>query len=310
MSSTSPGFLEWVLATAWIFAPLLGPSAVGAQAAAFSYDARTPIGLVEHGRQIVDGVSVRDISYASPKGGDVPAYLVVPPGEEPFAGVVFLHWGQGDRSEFLSESLLLARTGAVSLLIDAPFNRPGFEPFAYYVEPERERDFYVQLVIDVRRAVDVLTGQAFVDPDRIGYVGHSLGATWGGALAAVEKRIDAFVLMGGLPHVTGRGDTPLWRASTAALTDEQIRRQAEMILPISSASLVGQAAPSRLLFQFARWDRYVSEDAATAYVEAASDPKEARLYFTSHEFNDLDSRRDRLEWLAEQLQLDGSALPR
>ena len=34
-----------------------------------------------------------------------------------------------------------------------------------------------------------------VDPERLGYVGHSLGATWGGALAGVEKRVKAFVLM-------------------------------------------------------------------------------------------------------------------
>ena len=62
-------------------------------------------------------------------------------------------------------------------------------------------DSYIQMVMDLRRAVDVLISPKDVDTDRIGYVGHSLGATWGAPLAAAEKRIKVFVLMGGLPKV-------------------------------------------------------------------------------------------------------------
>ncbi len=74
----------------------------------------------------LSGISVHDISYASPKGGRVPAYLVVPDGKGPFAAIEFVHWGQGDRTEFLSEALLYAKSSAVSLLIDAPYNRPEY----------------------------------------------------------------------------------------------------------------------------------------------------------------------------------------
>jgi hypothetical protein len=40
--------------------------------------------------------------------------------------------------------------------------------------------------------------QRLVDPERIAYVGHSLGATWGGALAVSERRMKALVQDGWL----------------------------------------------------------------------------------------------------------------
>src|SRR5262249_19199775 len=141
----------------------------------------------------LDGAKLQAVSYASPKGGRVPAYLVTPPAsaKEPFAGIIFVHWGQGDRTEFIAESLLLAKGGAVSLLNDGVFNRPNGQGDDF-THPEKEREGYLQLVTDIRRGVDVLLALS-VDPKRIAYVGHSYGATWGGALAGVEKRIKCYV---------------------------------------------------------------------------------------------------------------------
>src|SRR5262249_7111695 len=67
-----------------------------------------------------DGAKVYDVTYASPQGGRVTAYLVTPTGKGPHAGLVFGHWGPGDRTEFLPEAKLYAAAGAVSLLIDYP----------------------------------------------------------------------------------------------------------------------------------------------------------------------------------------------
>ena len=64
-----------------------------------------------------------DLTYASPKGGRVTAYLVAPAGKGPFAGLVFGHWGPGNRTEFLPEATLYARAGAASLLVDYPWVR-------------------------------------------------------------------------------------------------------------------------------------------------------------------------------------------
>jgi dienelactone hydrolase len=280
------------------------PPASAQALAIFDYDAKPPVEFHEHGREAVDAVTVADVSYASPKGGRVPAYLVTPPGPGPFPAVLFMHWGQGDRTEFLSEAVRYAKSGALSLMIDAPYNRPDAKEFAFIADAASERDMFVQLVIDLRRAVDVLLARPDVDGKRIAYVGHSLGATWGGALAGVEKRIGSYVLMGGLPRVTDVfGDDWFARQLQKAFKKEQLQAYVEVLSPINPERFVGHAAPAPILFQFARHDRFISEKAAADYEKAASAPKEARRYFTSHEFGDEDSARDRREWLFRQLAL-------
>lgn len=97
----------------------------------FVYERKAPLEIRTIGRSSRQDVSVIDLTYASPLGGRVPAYLVVPAGKGPFAAVLFGHWMMEgsplrNRREFLEEAVVLARAGAVSLLIDAPLVRPGF----------------------------------------------------------------------------------------------------------------------------------------------------------------------------------------
>ncbi len=51
----------------------------------FDYDKSAPVDLKILGTQKRGDVTVYDVTYASPKGGVVPAYLVVPSGNGPFA---------------------------------------------------------------------------------------------------------------------------------------------------------------------------------------------------------------------------------
>ncbi|HEX8097708.1 MAG TPA: acetylxylan esterase [Pyrinomonadaceae bacterium] len=273
----------------------------------FAYDAKLPLDFRDAGAETLPGATVHDVSYASPKGGRVPAYLVVPAGKGPFAAIEFVHWGQGNRTEFLSEALLYARGGAVSLLIDAPHNRPDYERGPSFLDnPQADRDLYVQLVVDARRGLDLLLSRPDVDPKRLAYVGHSLGATWGGALAGVEKRVGAYVLMGGLPNITDfSGDDWISKMVRARYTPQQVEKYAGTVGPVNPENFVGRSAPARLFFQFARWDRYISRAAAGRYEKAAAQPKTARTYDTSHEFNDLRSWCDRTAWLRDELRLSG-----
>jgi cephalosporin-C deacetylase-like acetyl esterase len=59
---------------------------------AFDYDAKAPLDIQEAGVEHRGNVAVHDITYASPKGGRVPAYLVVPDGKGRFAAVLWGHW--------------------------------------------------------------------------------------------------------------------------------------------------------------------------------------------------------------------------
>lgn len=299
-------FLLFVIATLWgallAQSPAPGPSGNASQV--FGYFAGAPLDFQVNSSEAVLGVTVLDVSYASLKGGRVPAFLVVPSGKGPFAGVVFVHWGQGDRTEFLAEAVMLAHAGAESLLIDAPFNRPGAPIGDTFTHPEIERDLYIQLVVDTRRGVDLLLSRPEVDGKRIGYVGHSLGATWGGPLAAADKRIRTLVLMGGLPTITDfSGNDYISTMVHKAYTPQQIANYVKVISPIDPDRFLGQSAPAALFFQFARHDRYITPKFAREYFDAAAQPKQEKFYFCSHEFNDPAALMDRDQFLQKQLGL-------
>src|SRR5215216_1311676 len=181
------------IAWAVLFFLLFGVNAFGQapqpSAQLFDYDAHSAIDVIEKSKEVVEGASVYDLSFASPKGGRVTSYLVVPPGSGPFAAILYVHWGQGDRTEFLSEAVGMAKRGVVSLLIDGPFARPDSDPEANFLHPEKDRQQWIKGVVEMRRAIDVLLARKEVNPKRIGYVGHSYGATFGGVLAGIERRI-------------------------------------------------------------------------------------------------------------------------
>jgi len=63
----------------------------------FDYDQKAPLGIKHLGVQRRAHATVYDITYASPKGGVVPAYLVVPKGRGPFAAIIWGHWYWGNR---------------------------------------------------------------------------------------------------------------------------------------------------------------------------------------------------------------------
>src|ERR1700757_381876 len=90
----------------------------------FDYDATQPLDLHDKVIAEFEGGVLHDITYASPKGGPVAAYLIVPNGKGPFAAVLFGHWGNGTRAEFIPEAKIYARAGAVSSIPDYPWDRP------------------------------------------------------------------------------------------------------------------------------------------------------------------------------------------
>jgi hypothetical protein len=127
----------------------------------FDYDRNQSLDIQMSKLYDSDGGQVYDLTYASPNGGRVPAYLVIPRGKGPFAGIVFGHWGNGNRTEFLPEAELYAQAGAVSILPSYPWSRPApwYRGLATLVNPTIDREVYVQAVVDLRRAFDLTSGK-------------------------------------------------------------------------------------------------------------------------------------------------------
>lgn len=275
----------------------------GALHGLFQYDATQALDVRDSLVAERHGVRVYDVSYASPGGGRVTATLVTPvmqPGRAP--GMLFGHWGYGNRFEWLPEAELWARAGVVSLLPDYPWVRPAAwrrDLASGVSDPERDRDVMVQAVVDMRRGIDLLLARSDVDSARLVYVGHSYGAQWGAILSAVDDRVRAAVLVAGVGRTADlfEGDDPALAAFLARTPPEQLRKYFDVVGVLDAVTWVGHAAPTPLLLQFALYERGYSRASMERYAAAASEPKEVRWYPTGHELNDPQALADRARWL-------------
>jgi dienelactone hydrolase len=250
----------------------------------FDYDRAAPLDIREVATERSGGVNSIDLTYASPKGGRVPATLFVPDGDGPVAGLVLMHGLPSNRTEMAEFAMAFAQLDAVVITIDAPFARPvnaGREPL---VLTEQDRDEQIQLIVDLRRAIDVLVSRPEVDAERMAYVGVSYGGAMGGLLAGVEDRLQTYVLQvgdGGLvTHFTGpedRGDY-----FYTGLSESGRQAWLEAMWPIEPIHYVGHAAPAALLFQNGTADEVVPPADALRYQEAGSEPKAMLWYDAGH----------------------------
>ena len=271
----------------------------------FDYDQNAALDVREVGVVNRNGVRIHDITYASPKSGRITAYLVVPSERRRHAGVVFGHWGYGTRTEFLPEAMLYAKAGVVSLLVDDLDVRPApWRRSAPGSEPEAVRDNFIQSVVDLRRGIDLLRARSDVDPNRIAYVGHSSGAHWGAILSAIDRRLKTVVLMAGVPTeatILLESDDPDYVSFRQSTPKEQLDNYFRIVSSLDAINYVPHAAPTPLLFQFARFERYFNEAAMRRYAQAASEPKLVLWYDTGHELNDLLPLLDRAKWLRRHI---------
>jgi dienelactone hydrolase len=272
----------------------------------FDYDKQAPLGVQELGVERRGGVSVYDITYASPKGGLVPAYLVVPKGKGPFAAVIWGHWywqnsPMRNRKQFLDEAVVLAGAGVVSLLTDGPVARPGHVQNREPLNEQQTVDF-VQQVLDMRRGVDVLLARKDVDPKRLAYVGHSYNAGVGGILAGVERRFKAFVLMAGGLSDEVNSKTPQYQEFRQKVGPEKLDAFVAKYYYLDQGKFVSHAAPAVVFLQYATQETFLTPELARQYAAIVSEPKRFKLYEAPHALN-AEARRDRIAFLAEQLKL-------
>jgi hypothetical protein len=60
----------------------------------FEYDQHVPVVLTVLSERVRDEAMIQDVSYASPLGGLVSAYLIRSAVSQPRAGLIFGHWGR------------------------------------------------------------------------------------------------------------------------------------------------------------------------------------------------------------------------
>ncbi len=272
----------------------------------FDYDRKAPLNIKQIGMQRRAKATVYDITYDSPKGGVVPAYLVVPKGRVPFAAIIWGHWywqnsSMRNRREFLDEAIALAPAGVVSLLTDGPIARRGHMESKDPLDERIATDF-IQQVIDMRRGVDLLLARKDVDPKRIAYVGHSYNAGVGALLSGLDRRFKAFVLMAGSmsDHLTQA--TPEFQEFRQKVGPDKLDAFNAKYSFLDQGKYVSHAAPAIVFLQFANQEKFLTPERARQHAAVVSEPKQVKFYEAPHAL-DAAARRDRIQFLVEQLKL-------
>jgi dienelactone hydrolase len=272
----------------------------------FDYDPTTPLNIKRIGVAHRERADVYDITYDSLKGGVVPAYLVVPKGRGPFAGVIWGHWywdnsSMRNRRQFLDEAIVLAQAGVVSLLTDGPVARPGHIQSKDPLDEQRPADFFQQ-VMDMRRGVDVLLKRGNVDRKRIAFVGHSYNAGVGALLSGVDRRFKAFVLMAGSMSDEVGNDSKEYQEFRQKMGAERFDAFVTKYAWLDQGKYVSHAAPAVVFLQYATQESFLTPARARQYAAVVSEPKQFKLYEAPHALN-AEARRDRIAFLTEQLNL-------
>jgi dienelactone hydrolase len=272
----------------------------------FDYDQKAPLGTHDLGVEHRDRVAIHDISYLSPKGESVPAYLVVPDGKGPFAAVIWGHWympGSAflNRKEFLEEAIALAPAGVVSLLPDGPIARPGHKEDNSDLS-EQEITDRVQAIEDMRRGADLLLARSDVDPKRLAYVGHSYNAEVGAFLSGIDRRFKAFVLMAGTMSDEITFKAKEMQDYRQKVGPEKFDAFVAKYSWLDQGKYVSHAAPAVVFLQYGSQERFLNAERDKEYAAVVSEPKRFKLYDAPHALN-AEARRDRIAFLVEQLQL-------
>lgn len=214
------------------------------------------------------GATVHDITYLEASGSRTQAFLVVPHGQGPFGGVMYLHGAGGSSGEFLQEGVDIANHGLVSLLITAP---------EWDAVPATENEAVNEIVFEMRelrRSLDLLASRPEVNPARLGFVGYSFGAIRGGTFAGIE---------GG-------------RLKIAVLASTPQSYNLDYMAPFDPIAWAPYVSPAALYVQEGTQDSWFTHDAADSLIVAAREPKKLVWYEANHGLNQQ-AYDDRIGWL-------------
>jgi cephalosporin-C deacetylase-like acetyl esterase len=160
------------------------------------YDEKKPLRL----RVEAENTGSTDITFQSPRGGDVEATIVMPPtgGEgNPYPVALYLHPYRFSRSFHYREAFDIAEQGVAVLLLNGSQARQDLPPVDL-MDPVYAagafRSYVRHDLVDLRRALDYLEGRKDIDLDRVAVVGQEYGALPAVGLAAVDDRIDVLIL--------------------------------------------------------------------------------------------------------------------
>lgn len=225
----------------------------------------------------------------------VSAFIIAPPEiKDNSPLIIFNHWGEGNKTEFLEEAISFSAKGFICMLPDEPWLCPQSTITSFM----RHGDMMVrQAVINTRVAIDLMEDNYSIDTNHIYVVGHSYGCASATILSAIESRIDYFIFMTGVYSTTEsasnttRQDFIDWRTRFP----EEFNKWISRLQPYDPDLYLGfKKAPC--LVQVARHDEFITKEENEKFIKLTPDPKKVKWYDATHALND-EARKDRMEWV-------------
>lgn len=172
----------------------------------YNYDKKAPLNQTKKIIKDTLDYTLSYVTYQSVHNKKVTGLLTIPKKKEGSLPIVILLHGVGDRKtvdyiEFGNN--ILYKGGYATLRIDISNHGDRLEnKFDFDLKGDtryRTREVVSQTVFDLRRAIDFIETQKELDPNRIGFLGVSLGGICGTIFCGVEKRVKVpvIVLAGG-----------------------------------------------------------------------------------------------------------------
>jgi predicted esterase len=283
-----------------------------ADPATFDHDQVRPVDLEEVGPDASAPVEMIRIQFPSQDGGMATGFLAPPAEPASDAGILWAHGLPGDGRDSWAPMAVFACAGVTSITVNAPYARPttsrpdgavtnGARPLTY---SPTDRDEQIQLIRDMRRAIDVLQDRGI---DRIGFGGISYGAAMGAALIGVDDRIEAAKLTlgnGGLvDRFTDEDGAPI--EDLDDLTAGEFDTWVEAMLPIEPARFVGDSSAD-IVFLNGRNDPIIPLEEAERF-HAAAPAGEVRWMNDGHDVSYADFLWHN-RWLGTRLGIDAERL--
>lgn len=245
-----------------------------------------------------EGVIRKLISYLTPFGYRRVSEMIYPEDGVNLPAILYIHWYEpeardSNRSQFHDEAVLLAKRGAVTLLVETMWSDSDW--FFKRTQSE-DHGSSIKQVIELRQAIDILLLSDQVDPNRIAIVGHDFGAMYAVVMGSVDPRPLCFVLMAGTPRFSD------WYLYYPKLIGKEREAFIDRMAELDPIQHVANLHPSPLLFQFAKHDLHVPRWSAEVFFSAAKEPKEIRWYNAGHGLNEQ-AALERIAWLAQELDL-------
>ncbi len=248
------------------------------------------------------------VSYLGSGGDRVPALYRRVRARGRYPAVIMGHGHGGDSHsmvQFFGDAFKLQRVHL--LAIDHPFHghtrRVRGQDICAGTPEELVRRF-TRAVRDLRHAVRVLRSHPKVDPNRIGYLGFSLGAVLGGLLASHEPKLAAAALVAPAGSwSTLAGSNSRWKLGWKTrrlpiwLKNPTHRR---LLSTIDPARTIKRFAPRPLLVVVGRRDRVIRPVSGLTVAKAAGKGSVLWKHVGGHGVG-RKLRRRLAVWLAKQL---------